>query len=662
MNNHWVMDYETMANCFVSVFTHYKTDETKIFVIHEEINDFKEFIIFLETNISNKERHISYNGLGFDAQITEYMLEAKDTWEEFSAKEITHEVYKLAQHVIGKQSSREWLDYYEYNMQIPQLDVYKLNHWDNAAKRSSLKWIQFSMRWKNLQDMPIHHGDFIYDKKDLDMIINYCINDVKSTKEIFNRSIDLVKLRKSLTNQYKINLYNASEPKISKELFLHFLTKKTGLKKNDLKYANTIRESIIVKDLILPYIKFNNNELIKLLEKFKSKIIDPLKTKRGFTASVKFHGVKTDFGLGGIHGARVAGIYKSNEDMIIMSSDVTSFYPNLAIRNKWSPAHLPKEEFCEQYEWFFNERVKIPKTNILNYVYKLILNSTYGLSNDKYSFLYDPQFTMQITINGQLSLLMLYEMIMDEIPGSIPLMQNTDGLETLIPKKHKGKYLEICKEWENITSLNLEHDVYRQLILADVNNYIAVHDWKKVERNEYNKLKENCHNLLKQENGNFYYSKTKCKGRFEFQNLPLHKNPSSLIVSKALYHYFLNDVTPEKYLENNKNIFDYCIGKKIKGNWKFEKRWIKKGQYTVEDLQKTIRYYASNKGCKIIKINKGDAREIQTEAGKWLLTIFNVYEKKEWSKYNIDDKYYLNSIYTEIENVAGPKTKQIKLF
>lgn len=661
MNNHWVMDYETMSNCFVAVFEHYKTDEQKIFVAHEDRNDFKEFIEFLETNISNKERHISYNGLGFDAQITEYILELKNNWEEYSAKEITFEIYKLAQHVIDKQSNREFLDYYEYNMQIPQIDVFKLNHWDNAAKRSSLKWIQFSMRWENLQDMPIHHSENIYDKKDLDMIIEYCINDVKSTKEIFNRSIDQIKLRKSLTDQYKINLYNASEPKISKELFLYFLTKKTGWKKNDIKYSNTIRESIVVKKILLPYIDFKNKQLVELLEKFKSKIIDPTKTKGGFNASIKFHGVKTHFGLGGIHGARESGIYKTNEDMMIMSSDVISFYPNLGIKNEWSPAHLPKEAFCEQYKWFFDERVKIPKSDIRNYVYKIILNSTYGLSNDKYSFLYDPQFTMQITINGQLTLLMLYEMIMDNIPGSVPLMQNTDGLETLIPRKYKDKYLEICKEWEKITNLNLEHDTYRQLILADVNNYIAVHDWKEVDRDEYNELKQNPHNLLKQDKGNFYHSKVKCKGRFEFQNLPLHKNPSSLIVPKALYHYFLNDITPEKYIENNRDIFDYCIGKKIKGNWRFEKRWIDK-EYKTEKLQKTIRYYASNKGCKIIKINNSDGREIQTESGKWLLTLFNVYENKEWSEYNINDKYYLNSIYTEIENIAGPKTKQIKLF
>jgi hypothetical protein len=98
-------------------------------------------------------------------------------------------------------------------------------------------------------------------------------------------------------------------------------------------------------------------------------------TKNGFKYSLSYKGVKTDFGLGGVHGAIKAGVYKSTKDTIIMTSDVISFYPNLAIRNGWSPAHLPQEDFCELYEWFFEERKKIPKKDPRNYVYKIILNS-----------------------------------------------------------------------------------------------------------------------------------------------------------------------------------------------------------------------------------------------------------------------------------------------
>jgi hypothetical protein len=82
---------------------------------------------------------------------------------------------------------------------------------------------------------------------------------------------------------------------------------------------------------------------------------------------------------------------------------------------------------------------------------------------------------MQITINGQLSLMMLYEMISEGIPESVPLMQNTDGVEFMIPEKDQEKYLEICKEWEKLTQLSLEHDQYQKMVIKDVNNYLAVY-------------------------------------------------------------------------------------------------------------------------------------------------------------------------------------------
>ena len=281
--------------------------------------------------------------------------------------------------------------------------------------------------------MPIHHSFHVVESE-IEEIIKYCINDVKSTKQIMHLSKEQINLRRSLSEEYDIDLFSASEPRIAKDLFLHFLSNDTGIKKWELKQLRTSREQIIFKDIILPYISFETATFQNLLKKFQDVILYPGQTKGGFKYSAQYKGIKTDYGLGGIHGARESRVYNSTDDMIIMTSDVVSFYPNLAIRNKWAPAHLPKEAFCNQYEWFFEERKKIPKKDPKNYVYKIVLNSTYGLSNDENSFLYDPQFTMRITINGQLSLTMLYEMICEGIPGAIPLMQNTDGLETMIPR------------------------------------------------------------------------------------------------------------------------------------------------------------------------------------------------------------------------------------
>lgn len=631
---HWVMDYETLSNCFVAVFIDYKSEWQEIFVVHSLKNDFQKFLEFLHRNIKHNEWHISYNGLEFDAQITQHILQNQEYLLSLPAQSIAQWIYSKAQDTIERKNNGEFLEFREKDISINQIDVFKLNHWDNPAKSSSLKWIQFSMDWHNLQDMPISHTTMILRQDQIDDIISYCINDVASTKQIMQLSSDQIKLRKTLTEEYDINLYSASEPRISKELFLHFLSKATGYSKWDLKNSRTKRTSIKVKDLILPYVKFDTPDFDSIRQKFESLVIDPEETKNAFQYSLTHKKVKTDFGLGGLHGARKSGIYEEDENMIIMSSDVVSFYPNLAIVNKWAPAHISKEAFCKQYEWFFNERKKIPKSDPRNYVYKIILNSTYGLSNDKNAFLYDPQLTMSITINGQLSLLMLYEMLSTKIPDSVPIMQNTDGLEMMIPKEKKGLYLEICNQWEKITGLQLEHDTYKKIILADVNNYIGV----------------------------FSNDKTKCKGRFEFENLMLHKNKSFLIIRKAIYNYFIKNTPIEETINSSKNIFDFCGAIKAKGGWRFSETCFVNGQRIDNVLQKTVRYYISQPGCKILK-KHFDGREIQVEAGRWLQTVYNKHEEKSWEDYNIDYRFYIQKANKELENILHTiEDSQLKLF
>lgn len=662
---HWVMDYETLSDCFVAVFEHYKTNETKTFVVHDLQNDFNKFIDFLKENIENKEWHISYNGLAFDAQVTHYILDNYEQWDaDLSGCEIATIIYNYAQYCIQKSNNKEFSDYPQWKMKIGQIDLFKLHHWDNPAKRSSLKWIQYSMDWQNILEMPIDHTVKITTKEELDTVIEYCINDVQSTKEIFNRSKSQIKLRKELTDTYGINLYSASEPRISKELFGYYLTQKLNIPKRDLKNMRTYRSTIKISDIILPYISFTSPEFQMLHERFKSLEVDATKLKGSFKYSVNYKDVKTDFGLGGVHGAAKKGVYESNDDMIIMSSDVTSFYPNLAIRNQFSPGHFPKQDFCDQYEWFFEERKKIPKSNPMNYVYKIILNSTFGLSNDEKSFFYDPELCLRITINGQLTLMMLYEQIMERIPGAIALLQNTDGVETVIPREHYDLYMDICKEWEEKTNLQLEHDEYQKLVLADVNNYIGVNNYREVDITKWREIKQaEPHYLFKVDNDKFSYAPVKLKGRFDFHNLQMHKNKSKLVIPKGIYQYFVHDVLPHDYLDTNKNILDYCIGGKSKGDWGQVARSIIEGNFNEEPLQKINRYFISKDGVKILKVNKKDGREIQLESGRWLQTIFNDMKvEPKWENYNINKLYYLQAIESEIDSILSVSSNQLKLF
>ena len=484
MKKMWVYDIEVFENFFCIVLENLEDDDYIYYMIHPSYrNDYDQMIDFLKKEGKAGSIFFGFNNISYDSQIVEHLIQQESHYSMAKPIEICRDLWMLSNEVIhGTDNPNYRTPYPEYKQTLKQIDVFKLNHWDNMAKRSSLKWIQYTMDWHNIKESSIPFSALIDTKDQIKETLSYCVNDVKSTKKIVILSKDLIKLRMNLSRTYKVNLLSASEPKISKELFAYFLGRKLKMSPKDVKALPTQRRTMIrVNDIILPYVNFKTPIFKSVLEKFKTVIIEPENTKGGFKHSILNNGVKTDYGLGGIHGCRASGIYESTDDLIIMTSDVTSFYPNLAIRNKWSPGHLDPQAFSEQYEWFFEERKKIPKKDPLNYVYKLILNSTYGLSNDKHSFLYDPELTMRITINGQLSLTMLYEMISLAIPESIPLMQNTDGLETIIPRSKMQIYYDVCTEWEKITNLQLEHDTYQKLILADVNNYIAVYDWKYVE-------------------------------------------------------------------------------------------------------------------------------------------------------------------------------------
>lgn len=638
------MDYETLSNCFVACFEHYKKPEKRTFVIHDLENNFDVFVNFLEHNKEFKEWHVSFNGLGFDAQITEAILRNKFYLKGLSGCTIAQYIYNKAQDVIGRAQRKEWQEFPEWKLSIAQVDLFSLMHWSNPAKMTSLKWLQCNMDWHNVLEMPIHHTAKITTRQEIDMIIEYCQNDVSSTKRAMELVREQITIRGQLTKEYGINLYNASEPRMAKELFLHFLSQQTNLDKQELKQMRTNRSSIDVAKILVPYINFERQEFKMLHNNFQKLIINGDTLRGAFKYNVKYKGLTLSYGVGGLHGDSGSGIHEAKNGMIIMTSDVKSYYPNLAISNKLSPAHLNQEAFCSRYKWFYTERTKYDKKNPINYVYKILLNSVFGLSIEKNSMLSDPQVGVSITINGQLLLTMLLEMICENIPDAKPLVANTDGIEIMLPEEYKNKYMEICKQWETLTQLELEHDQFEKLCSYDCNNFI----------------------------GKYINGKTKCKGRFEFEahdkydaNI-LHKNKSFLIVPKAIFNYFIHGTDPEEYLKTNKNIFDYCGFVRAKGKFVLTKFIVSATGVKTEELQKTLRYFISKDGNKIMKIDNSGSkkREINIEAGKHLCTELNKYDEKiPFEDYNIDFSYYLKEIKKEIQTLIPNKDQQkLELF
>lgn len=634
------MDYETLSNCTILHAEHYKDSSISYtFVIHALRNDYKELMEFLDRNIELDEYHISFNGLNFDGQITQFILNNRSRHSIMDPILIAEEIYKEAQEIITSQNFSEHGSYRnipEWKLSIKQIDVFRLNHFDNPARRSSLKWIQYSMDWKNMQEMPIYHYTTIKTLDQINTINSYCFNDVGSTKELYNRSRSLLEVRIKVKEDYNLNCYSYSNTKLGSELLLKLYCDKTGNKPWDIRKMGTERKEIIVSDILFSYIKFKSMEFIGFHDMLKTKTI--VNTKGDFKYSVKFRGYKFDYGTGGLHQCIKSGIYKTDDEYIIEDADVQGFYPNLAISNGMYPSHLGKEF----YEVYKNDIVGVRAiekakgkdgNKAIIEGFKEASNATYGNSNSEHSWLYDPQYTMQTTINGQLLLTMLAEELLLSLDNCQLLQINTDGMTFRLKKKDLDKYNNICKNWEELTKLKLEYAEYSAMFIRDVNNYIGVYT-----------------------NG-----KTKCKGTFEFENLPLYKNKSFLIIPKAIFNFFVNNISPEIYLMNNRNIFDYCGGVKSNKGWELVETCVTNKEIHKRVLSKIVRYYITNSGCKIIKHNTQDDREIQIEAGEWLQQEFNQYIDKPWEEYDINDQYYLDKIYKEIAAISPEPTTQLKL-
>lgn len=161
-------------------------------------------------------------------------------------------------------------------------------------------------------------------------------------------------------------------------------------------------------------------------------------------------------------------------------------------------------------------------------------------------------------------------------------------------------------------------------------------------------MKDKCNNYI----AIYTNGKTKCKGSFEFENLPLHKNKSALVVRIALYNYFVKNIPIKDTICNHNNIFDFCIGHRSKGNSKFF--YLDKNG-TSYDLSKTIRYFISNKGV-VIKKKMTESGQISylnvhPQKGKtWYQTLLNKIDNTDIKNYDINFRYYIVKCKEEIEN------------
>lgn len=608
----YIYDLETYPNFFLASFKDIKSGK----IYHFEISDRKNQTLELREFLLNKEIKylVGFNNINFDYPVLHNTILSNTILSNFLWS--SYSIYTQVEKIINtKYSSIK-----DRLVKIPQIDIYKIWHYDNKNKATSLKWLEFAMRMINIQDLPYPVGSHLTDEQK-DETIEYCENDLDATMRFFNKSLKQLTLRNEYSKIEKTNLLNSSEIHLSKEIFSKALAIEMGMNAWDVKQLRTYRKEVEIKDIIFPYIEFKDPINQKTLDEFKSRIWiynqDEEKALDSISFQSKYKNVIREFAEGGLHSFGKPGIYSTDDDYILIDVDFASFYPHLSFRNKLHPEHIPEPIFSKIYEGFYNNRKKYDKKDVRNYVLKIILNGSYGLSKDKYSFLYDPKWQLAICINGQLILAMLTEKILEYIPEGLIIFENTDGAMYRIPKQKLNLLNQACDEVAKIVNIPLETQECKKIIIRDVNNYINIIDDKTV----------------------------KYKGAFEI-NRDFHKNHSKRIVPLALANYYLNNITPEETINNHFNIteynlpmdkkantnveedkefyqsyglFDFCIGSKMKGGNKLYARKLERFDFIDTELSKTNRYIVAKEGVELIKKLPPLEKDKLTETDKYKL-------------------------------------------
>lgn len=654
-----VYDLETLCNLITGCFKDFETGKRKAFVIHSSRNDFEELYKFLCALQKHRYYLVGFNNVEFDGQIIHFIMANYNVLRTLSGDRLARTLYAKAQQVLTMPEKERWLNNVpEQKLSHTQIDLYKQKHYDGKAKRTSLKWLEFTMRMPNIEEMPIPHDKEVTADQ-IEGILSYNWNDVDATLEFFKRNMFETDLRFKLSEQFKLPLLNASEPRMAREILAKLLAEDSQKDVKALKDGRTWRKEVHLGKCILPIVKFQGNEFNGLITKLKQSTINPeISTTEVFNYSMRYKGIDIEYGVGGVHGTSGAGIYTSDDEYVIKTVDVVSFYPRMIINYGFTPNHLG-QTFSNRYNWFFTERRKYGKKDPLNYIYKIILNSTYGLSNDKNSFLYDTLVTMKTTINGQLLLSMLAESL-SGIPDSKLIMMNTDGLEIRIPRKCEADFTNRCKIWEESTSLQLEYDEYDKIILSDVNNYIGIFAKKLAKsEEEWNQLQvAEPYYVYERNENNFYYSPSKLKGRFELK-LDYHKNPSGIIITQAVYNKLVKGIPVSDTINAGDNLFDFCYGVKKKYDFELVLHKVVNGEHVKERQQKVCRFYMSHGGGKLVK--EYSPTRITSVGGSSHITPANRIDDQSIPS-DLDRQFYIKEANKEIQFATGDKKNQLGLF
>lgn len=584
----YAYDIEVLPNIFTIAIIRVQTGEAWVYEISEWKNEISQILQFFDFFAANQIEMVGYNNVGYDYPIIHMIWKMREA--------ITYQmIYEKNSHMIefgksGKGFSPHTI--WPSDRFAPQIDVYLIHHFDNKAKRQSLKGVEFNMRARNVNEGAVEFGTYLTREQVDRDLIPYNLDDTRETANFALVSAEAIQFRRDLVKQGLVagDVLNFNETKVGKQLMIQRLgdalcyDRSSGRKRA----RQTPRTHIALKDIIFPYIYFEHPEFQRVHQWMLAQTLAPsdlnedkVSTKGVFAGiHATVNGFQFDYGTGGIHGSVTNRRYQSDDDFVIEDIDVTGLYPSISNVNRLAPAHLDGP-FQIEYANLPIERAKYKKGTTGNALFKLGGNGTYGDTNNEFSPLYDPQYTMTITINGQLMLSMLAERLM-RVPTLEMIQINTDGMTYRVHRTMLDWAHRIQAEWEAYTRLNLERVTYDRMWIRDVNNYVGEYPGGKL------KLK-----------GDYWYPDgAQFAGGWteaisKAGPSAWHKDLGAQVVQRAAVAAMVHGVKPEHFFAAHRDPFDYMLRAKVdKSSFLF---------IGDKQVQRLTRYYVAKDGAPLRK-------------------------------------------------------------
>lgn len=623
----YVYDIEVFQNIFHCSVKNTETNDIYKFEISERKNQLRDLVKFFKqvdkyitwgdyytTNINIPANIIfcGYNNLHYDNPIINYIIEYEDKLMQYNIPTICSSIFNLSKTITT--SSEDNIDawkHWKYQIWFDTFDILTMLY--SNKLRVGLKEIQVTMQYPNVQE-------FVCDwtkplpLEDFDSMIDYNINDIESTSELLNRCKKDVDLRIAIEDEYGVRVLSKDGVNIGMKILTQKYLEKTGLTWWDIKDLRSPMSVIPLKDVILPFIKYDSPILQRVLDDMKNQIVSP--GRKGYENKFVFNNLRYSVGVGGIHSVNSPEIIIPRDDEMLIDIDVASLYPSMLIEYEFYPKHLGKE-FLEVYKQIKDERIEAKHNGdkVKNETLKLALNGLSGNLQNEHNFCYSPFAVMQIRINGQLLLLMLAEKLTQI--GCRIVQANTDGLFVLLKKDVYSKVNSICREWEQLTKLTLEEDRFKAMYQYAINDYFAI--------TEDNKVKE--------------------KGMF-ITTVKLGKGLTPKIIPKAVINFFKDGVSVEDTIKNCTDIRDFLMSEKTGKQWHVE--------YMNKEQQRTNRFYASTNGGYLWKwkySNDSDIKSYQNMLTASGVTLLNKFDDKPIEERKINYRYYIMEAYKIIRDL-----------